>query len=239
MSRSRSLLPVDRPDAALELLDRRAGIGDQAAVRARQHLRALLNIVLVFDLADDFLDDILDGHEAVDAAELVDHQGHVDTRQPHLQQQIERAHRRRNEQHLAQDGLEIERPVPDEAGEHVLYVDHAHDIIERLAVDRQPRVTLRAHDPNELRELDIHRHGRNIGARHHHVVGRQIAQLQDVSKQCAFILGDGSIVFGFGFLDQLFDGFAQRIAVAAAAQTPEPVPQPLQRRRSARALAAR
>src|SRR5882672_8455094 len=68
------LLRQHRPDAALELFDRRTGIGDQAAVRPRQHLRTLFHIVLVFDLADDFLDDVLDGRETVDAAELVDHQ---------------------------------------------------------------------------------------------------------------------------------------------------------------------
>ena len=58
------------------------------------------------------------------------------------------------------------------------------------------------------------------------------------AKKRAFIRADGSIDFGLGFLDQLFDGFAQRIAVAAAAQALEPVLQALQRRRSARAFAA-
>src|SRR3546814_2363105 len=42
--------------------------------------------------------DLLDRHQAVDAAEFVDNQGHVDARQAHLQQQIEHPHRWRHHQ---------------------------------------------------------------------------------------------------------------------------------------------
>src|SRR5262249_30165190 len=127
--------------AALELLDRGAGIGDQTAVRPRQHLRALFHVVFVFDLADDFLDDVLDRRETIDATEFVYHQGHVDAREPHLQQEIEGAHRRRDEQHLADDRFEIERSVAREAGEHVLDVDHPDHVIKGFAINGQPRVS--------------------------------------------------------------------------------------------------
>ena len=62
----------------LEHLDRRARVGDQRAVGPRStSFGASAIVVLVLDLADDLLDQILDGDEPVDAAELVDHQRHM------------------------------------------------------------------------------------------------------------------------------------------------------------------
>ena len=149
---------------------------------------------------------------------------HVDARQPHLQQQIERTHRRRDEQHLAQDRFQIERAIARETGEHVLDVDHADHVIKRLAIDRQSRVALRAHGRHERRELDIDEHTGNIGARHHHVVSGQVAQPQRYcgrSVLSSSVIGASTSVSRL--LDQLFDGLAQRVAVAAAAQGSEPV----------------
>ena len=59
---------------------RRARVGDDAAVGARDDLGPVGVVVLVLDLADDLLDHVLDGDEPVDAAELVDDQRHVDAR---------------------------------------------------------------------------------------------------------------------------------------------------------------
>src|SRR5262249_29155412 len=59
-----------RSDPLLELLDGGARIGDEAAVRPGQHLRPGIDVMFVVDLADDFLDDVLDRRQSVDAAEL-------------------------------------------------------------------------------------------------------------------------------------------------------------------------
>ena len=48
--------------------------------------------MLVINVADDRLDQVFQGHQAVGAAELVDHQSHVGAGGLHLQQQIGGAH---------------------------------------------------------------------------------------------------------------------------------------------------
>src|SRR6185312_10712914 len=60
-----------RRDAILQRRDPSPRIGDERAVRTLDHLRLVGVIVLVLDLADDLLDHVLDGDEAIDAAELV------------------------------------------------------------------------------------------------------------------------------------------------------------------------
>ena len=47
------------------------------------------DVVLVLDLADDLLDQILDRHQPVDAAELVDHHRDMRARLAHLHEQVE------------------------------------------------------------------------------------------------------------------------------------------------------
>ena len=64
---------------------------------------ALGLVVLVLDVADDDLDDVLDRDQAVGAAIFVDHQGQVRARRLHLDEQVDRRHRGRHEQHRAQD----------------------------------------------------------------------------------------------------------------------------------------
>ena len=99
-------------------------------------------VVLVLDLADDLLDQVLDGHQPVDAAELVDHHRHVDARLAHLHQQIEDRHRRRARTAALRSSRRGEPASPSlgDRGQHVLDVDEADHVVERLAIDRQARV---------------------------------------------------------------------------------------------------
>ena len=66
-------------------------------------VRRLGLVVLVLDVADDLLDQVLDGDEAVGAAVLVDDQRHVDARRLHADQQVHRRHRRRHVEHRPAD----------------------------------------------------------------------------------------------------------------------------------------
>ena len=101
----------------LERLDRQARIGDDAAVGPLDQRRRLGDVVLVLDLADDLLDQILDRHQPVDAAELVDDHRDVGARLAHLHEQIEDRQRGGDEQHLAQQAATAcpgggRRPAP-------------------------------------------------------------------------------------------------------------------------------
>src|SRR5579885_2356230 len=61
-----------RRELLFDALDRHPRVGDDAAVRPLAERRRCIGVVLVLDLADDLLDQILDGDQPVDAAELVD-----------------------------------------------------------------------------------------------------------------------------------------------------------------------
>ena len=76
----------------LQHLDRRARIGDEAETRILADHRFLGDVMLVLDLAHDFLDQVLDGNEAVGPAIFVDDQRQVPPRQLHAEQEIEHRH---------------------------------------------------------------------------------------------------------------------------------------------------
>ena len=84
----------------LDLVDRHAGIGDVGVVAGIAD-HAFGRVVLVGDVADDDLDQVLDGDEAVGATILVDHDGHVHVCRLHLHEKIGGAHGGRNEKKLA------------------------------------------------------------------------------------------------------------------------------------------
>ena len=226
----------DGADLLLELLDRRAAIGGQRAVRARDQLRADGDVVLVLDLADDLLDQILDGDEAVDAAELVDDEGEMLARQAHLQQQVEDAHGGCHEQDLAQIRLQIEGRMFDAGAagprrQQILDVDEADDVVEGLAIDRQARMAMGAELAQQIFIADVLGHGGDVGARNHDIAGRDIAQPDDVAQQAALAGGDRLVVMAavalrLGLLDDLLQHVAQRLfALAPPALQPEPAAQ--------------
>ena len=105
----------------------------------------LVDVVLVLDLADDLLDQVLDRDQPVDAAELVDHHRDVGARLAHLHQQVEDRQRRRDEQHLAQQPRELRRAAVGDRRQHVLDVDEADHVVERLAIDRHARMAVLDH----------------------------------------------------------------------------------------------
>ena len=115
-------------------------------------LRALVLVVLVFDIADDHLDDVLDRSQAVGAAIFVDDERHMRARRLHFHQKIERRHRRRHEENRTQNAgfrqghlgrsrglpccaaieLEVIGRRGDEIDE-IADVDHAARIVESFA----------------------------------------------------------------------------------------------------------
>ena len=171
------------PSMLLEHLDRGARVGDQAAVGALDEARAVGHIMLVLDLADDLLDHILDRDQPVDAAELVDHHRDMGARLAHLHEQVEDRHRRRDEQHLAQHRRRLRLAALGDRAEHILDMDEADHVIERLAIDRNARMTLLDHAFDDLgkRRLDIERD--DIDARHHHIGGRLVMHFEDIADQ--------------------------------------------------------
>ena len=65
--------------------------------------------MLVLDVADDLLDHVLDRDQALGAAELVDDDGEVDALGAHPGEQLDHAHRFRDEQAARASAPSIER----------------------------------------------------------------------------------------------------------------------------------
>ena len=63
-------------------------------------------------------------------------------------------------------------------------MDHAARIIERLAIDRQPRMLGLAEHAHQLVDGDAVVHGDDVGARHHDVLDRELAEAEDVDAAC-------------------------------------------------------
>ena len=99
---------------------------------------------------------VLDRDQAVDAAELVDHERHVNARLSHLKQQVEHAHRRGHEQHPAQQGFELEALGFARARQHVLDVNEADHVVQGAAIHRQARMPGLAHGLQQLLQAGAH-----------------------------------------------------------------------------------
>ena len=166
--------------------------------------------MLVADLADDGLDDVLDGHETVGATVFVDDQRHLDVGGLHLLQQVGSRHGGRHEQQRADEAggferhrqvgaAEIDGPVgrqvvgagrrtvTGDVADQILDVDHADGIVQRLAVDRHARMAGILEGAQQIDERDRHLDGGDVGARHHDVGDARFAQAQNVADEPTFL----------------------------------------------------
>ena len=98
-----------RPDRLHDLFQMRARVREERAVRLAHNRRRFVLVVLILDFAENLLDHVLHRDDAVGAAVFVDHQRQMDARRLHLGEQVERRHRGRHEQDLADDLGLVER----------------------------------------------------------------------------------------------------------------------------------
>ncbi len=173
--------------------------------------------MLVLDLAHDLLDQVLDGQKPVGAAELVDYQRHVGARAAHVEQHVEHRQGRRHEHHTAQYVAQIEFLRGAPVGQHILDVDHADHVVERLAIDGIARMSLGLDQPHNFVERRVGGDGADIDPRHHDVGHVLVAQLQDIGQEDALVFADRRVALGRLF-DQFLDGLAHRLVLLATAQ---------------------
>ena len=192
-------------------------VGFEGAVRPfRQAWRQDL-VMLVLDLADNFLDQIFDGDHAVGAAIFIDHDRHMRAGVPHLHQEVENLHRGRHEQEFAHDRLQFEMFAISPKRQEILQMHHARDVIERLAHDGHPRMGALPHRGDHLieRRGDVER--LDVGSRHHHVPELKLAEREGIQEDRTFFLAErrrALLIVGFVFLDQLFKRLAKGAPVA-------------------------
>ena len=117
-------------DEGVDVLDR-GGAGDEVPSAFEPRVPgAGLVVVLVLDLPDDLLDDVLEGHQAVDVAELVDDEGHVHGLFLHLTEDLLERGGFRHEERLAEDVLDCKLFIINQIADDILAVNDAFDAVE-------------------------------------------------------------------------------------------------------------
>ena len=130
-----------RPELLVEVVDRkRAGDADRVVVDALDRL--VREVELVFDLADDLLEQILERDDALHRTVLVDDDRHVLVRAAELGEHRREVLGLRDDVRVAHDLLDddVRDAAVDERGEEVAHVEDPDDVVERLAVDGIARV---------------------------------------------------------------------------------------------------
>lgn len=149
-------------------------------------------VVLVAHLADEFLDDVLQGHDPGRTAVLVDDDGDgLLAAQPGQ----ERLHgqRLRDEQRRLGDAADRGvQPVVGRDREGVLEVGHADDLVDPLPVDGEAR---EAGGPGQVDHVlggGRRLQGADLHARRHHVLRGQLAQGERADEEVGRVLFQGS-----------------------------------------------
>ena len=162
-------------------LDPRVGF-PQAVVEHLQHSARLL-VMLILDLADDFLDHVLDRYQAFGSAELVDDDGQVDAFGAHPREKVEHSHRfGTNRGARSSASIERGRERVDQRLEHVLDVDHADHFIEVFAGNRQAAVLSFGESGDQILETDRRWNRDDVAACDCNFADRTVAEVEQVAE---------------------------------------------------------
>ncbi len=99
---------------------------------------------------------------------------------------------------------------------------HAARLIEALMIDRQPRMLGLAEHAQQLVDGDLVGDGDDVGARHHHVLHRLLAEAEDVEEHGALLRAD-RIAPAFGAGERVLDQLAQLELLAETEARQQPL----------------
>ncbi len=167
----------------------------------------ILVVMLVLDLAHDLLDDVLEGHDAADAAELVDDDRHVKSVRLHL------AEEHADPLRLGDEGDRGPHELEDRAGavtalleqaEYVLGVENPLHVVGGLPVHGVTAVPALFDLVEHHAETGLHLERDHLHPRHHHLARHGVLELEHAVEKLSLIFGDlsGLLVL----LDHVFDG---------------------------------
>jgi hypothetical protein len=190
------VLAVDlRTELLVEVVDRERPVDSNR--RLVHMLDGLVRkIELVLDIADDLLEQILQRHDSRGRAVLVDDDGHVLARAAELGEQRPQVFRLRYDVRRAHEILERDGPVrlAVDRCDDVPHVDDAHDVVQRVAVDRIPGVRRLEHRRHRLLRHELERYADDVRARDHDVRDLLLGEVEDLVEHLAFVLLDLSVL---------------------------------------------
>ena len=166
----------------------RGGAGNPPGILRQGHnIRHGLVVGFIVDVADDFLQQVLHGHDAAHAAVLIHHNGHVDFLLLHVAEQRVRLHGFRHKVGLADQlaqgaglvGLGVEQKA---AG-----AQHADDIVHILVIDGEAAQPGLADGPEDGLLVVANPDAGHVGAVGHHILSGAVVELEDILDH--FLLG--------------------------------------------------
>ena len=148
-----------------------------------------LVVELVLDVADEFLHDVVEEHDADGRAEFIDGHGEVGVlAQEELEQRVER-HGVRHDLELALDAHQVRIPVVDEL-EEILDVDQADGVVEVAFDERETGVLAAQGDFEGFLERFVGIEHDHLVARRHHVAHPEFVEAEGVDEDLALGFGD-------------------------------------------------
>ena len=106
--------------------------------------------MFVFNFTNDFFNQILNRHQTINAAIFIDHQSHVGAHNPHLQQQFQDLHGRRDKQHFANNFSRCEISLHTTPRQHIFGMDKSNCVVQCIFKNRQARMTFTGDDLNNI-----------------------------------------------------------------------------------------
>ena len=171
-----------------------AGVGHIDVVVLALDQLLVIRVVLIGNVADNFLNQVFNRNEPVTAAILVNDDGHVNVAGLHLEQQVGGRHGGGHKKHFAVDPRLLDRqrqilcryvdarvlclgfrlcPPERHPAHEILHVDHARDVIKGFAVNRQPGMVGLVEFGEQLAHRGAVLDGDDVGPRHHRVINAQ------------------------------------------------------------------
>jgi len=180
-------------------------------------------LVLVDDLADDLLNDVLDGHQARRAAVFVQHDGHVNLVDLKLAEQFVERFGFRHEQGVAHQVLDGQMVGVLVAGavEEVLGVKDADDAVEVASGGGDAAVAGVGDEASGGFDALVGVEADDVGARRHDLAGVGAPELEDVLDHVDLVFFDGALAFALvGNADDLLLDVALRGRILRHARQP-------------------
>ncbi len=167
---------VDHLQPFQEVVERHARIDEPTRIVPGDNLLFALGAVFVVDLANQFFQHVFHRHQALGAAEFVQHDRHLRPLLSETLQQFGDPQRLGYQQRGADQLPQFDRPAHVLPQEKVLGVDEADDVVQVAFVDRQPREAGHGHGADDLvgGRIDVQRV--DFDARPHDLAHRAVAQ---------------------------------------------------------------
>ena len=171
---------------------------------------AFVIVILVVNLADDFLDDVLHGDNAAGAAELIDHNGYVHLVPLEVAQEIVNHLGLRHEIRGADQTLPAEVGGFAQMGQKVFDVQHSLDIVLRALIDGDAAIIILDDTLQHLGKGSPYVQVNNVHSAGHHLACHLAAEAYDTLQHAAF-LGNVLLVGEFHSLLQIVHREALRL----------------------------